>query len=186
MIKAYYKFKDIKSKLSLKEIYKIYHESISELKELFPNEEFAFKLSKELFFARCGTLFAESVFNSNNTGYIVLTDYGLAGDKEIVKNTIIHELLHFYPNCIEHDGEWQKKADIVNSKYHYEIEEIGFMPNEFIKEFILKHKERYKYMSVCLNCGTIEGYGHFSKIYQDPSKYTCRHCNANQFIVSEI
>lgn len=74
-------------------------------------------------------------------------------DIEGLENTIIHELLHTCPNCMNHGPEWKKYAKMVYDSYGYNIQrcanayEKGINGAEKPKEPERKKYERRVYNS---------------------------------------
>lgn len=69
-------------------------------------------------------------------------------NEEEVKNTIIHEILHTYPNCQCHTGEWKRRAQIVKNKLGYEITRLS-------RKELGETTRKPKYIIECQDCGTI-------------------------------
>lgn len=79
-------------------------------------------------------------------------------DRSIIKNTIIHELLHCLPNCNNHGVNFKKYADIINKQLGYNIARVGNKQLDFEKSNIQYNKdkdEKYKYKIKCEKCGII-------------------------------
>ena len=77
-------------------------------------------------------------------------------DESIIKNTVIHELIHCLPYCNNHGSEFKKYANIINEKLGYNITRVGNKKQDFEKsnlEYI--EKEEYKYKIECEKCGKI-------------------------------
>ena len=71
-------------------------------------------------------------------------------DDTIIKNTIIHELIHCLPYCNNHGKEFKKYANIINEKLKYNITRLGNKKEDYKKsnkEY--KEKENYKYKIKC-------------------------------------
>ncbi len=45
-------------------------------------------------------------------------------DKNIIKNTIMHELIHCMPYCNNHGAEFKKYARYINEKLGYNISRV--------------------------------------------------------------
>ena len=90
-----------------------------------------------------------------------------------IKNTIIHELLHTMPNCMNHGNEWQKHANIVNKKLGYNISRLATVENEVKKELIKKSK----YQIEC-ECGQTYFYNRKTKYMDRLETCSCHKCNS--------
>lgn len=101
--------------------------------------------------------------------YISISDR-LLENKDGLKNTIIHELLHTCPNCMNHKEPWKAVASKVNKAYGYNIkrcsgaEEKGVEPVE------------YKYVFKCKKCGVEVKQMRASKFTRNPRNYKCGCC----------
>lgn len=76
-------------------------------------------------------------------------------DDKIIKNTIIHELIHCIPYCNDHGKEFKKYASYINEKLGYNISRVGNKKEDYKKSNIeyIDEKESYNYKITCVNCG---------------------------------
>lgn len=75
---------------------------------------------------------------------------------EIIKNTIMHELIHCIPYCNNHGIEFKKYANIINNKLGYNISRVGNKKEDLKKSNIsYDEEEKYKYKIECERCGKI-------------------------------
>lgn len=104
--------------------------------------------------------------------------------EEIIKNTIIHELIHCIPYCTNHGNEFKRYAKIVKEKLGYEITRTGNKKEDFQKSNI-KYKENddYKYKIICKECGQVYYRKRLNKNFT--KKYRCK-CKGKLEIVEEI
>lgn len=67
-----------------------------------------------------------------------------------VKQTLIHEVLHTIPNCLNHGTSWKAAAKVMNDTYGYNISRTNNMAMDNLvgQEDILK-----KYVIKCAKCG---------------------------------
>ena len=96
-------------------------------------------------------------------------------DEKIIKNTIIHELIHCMPYCDNHGRHFKKYADIINKKLGYNISRVGNKKEDFEKSNLeYNEKEEYKYKIQCKKCGKI----FYRKRLQTnfTKKYRCSNC----------
>ena len=77
-------------------------------------------------------------------------------NESIIKNTIIHELIHCMPYCTNHGKKFKQYAQIINQKLGYNIARTGNKKEDYIKSNIeYNEQEQYKYKIKCKNCGQI-------------------------------
>ena len=77
-------------------------------------------------------------------------------NENIIKDTIMHELIHCMPYCTNHGVEFKKYAQVINKKLGYNISRVGNKKEDFEKSNIeyFEPKE-YKYKIICTKCGKI-------------------------------
>ena len=75
-------------------------------------------------------------------------------DDSIIKNTIMHELIHCIPFCNNHQKEFKKYATYINQKLGYDIQRVGNKKEDYEKSGkTIEEKEEYLYKIVCQKCG---------------------------------
>lgn len=77
---------------------------------------------------------------------------------DIIKNTIMHELIHCLPYCNNHGKEFKKYAELINEKLGYEIQRLGNKEKDYEKSNIVFDKSdevEYKYKVRCKECGIV-------------------------------
>lgn len=105
-------------------------------------------------------------------------------NEAIIKNTIMHEIIHCLPRCNNHGENFKKYANIINEKLGYEISRIGNKEKDFIKSN-LEFKEKpikYRYQIICEN-----GDQQFFRqriIKNFTRKYRCGKCGGKFKIIS--
>ena len=105
-------------------------------------------------------------------------------DDAIPMNTILHELLHTCPMCMNHGPEWTRRASIVRRKLGYNITRCA--EAEALTQNGVKLKEQEdKYAAVCLKCGrTVKTYKRWTSTLETISNY--RHggsCGGNLKVI---
>lgn len=78
-------------------------------------------------------------------------------DDKIIKNTILHEIIHCVPNCNNHGKEFKAYAKYINENLGYDIQRLGNKKEDYIKSN-LDYQENdleYKYKIKCKQCGLI-------------------------------
>ena len=87
-------------------------------------------------------------YKSYNKYYIEISRWVLDLNKEIIKNTIMHELVHCIPSCNNHGKEFKKYANIINNKLGYNITRLGNKREDFEKSNIKYVPVRIKEESI--------------------------------------
>lgn len=104
-------------------------------------------------------------------------------DENIIKNTIIHELIHCIPNCNNHGKEFKKYANYINTKLGYTIKTTGNKKEDYEKSNIQYQEDTtYKYKIKCQKCGQI--YYRKRKCTNFTKKYRCGKCGGKLTIVT--
>lgn len=89
-------------------------------------------------------------FNKHN---IEISKWVLDLEDDIVKNTIMHELIHCIPYCNNHGEEFKKYAYLINSNYGYDISRVGNKKKDFEKSNIeYNETKNYNYKIICKGC----------------------------------
>ena len=108
--------------------------------------------------------------------HIEISKWLMELDEGIIKNTIIHELIHCFPGCNDHGTTFKKYAKYINQKLGYSISRLGNKEEDYKKSNLeFEEKEDYKYKIVCQKCG--------QEIYRKRlnkkllSKYRCGLCH---------
>jgi predicted SprT family Zn-dependent metalloprotease len=90
--------------------------------------------------------------NDSNTFVIEIAPHLLneSLDKNVLKEIIIHELLHSCKNSYNHGKNWQELANKVNNAYPQYNIHSSIHIEEFDKYYVNK---KFKYILVCNKCG---------------------------------
>lgn len=74
-------------------------------------------------------------------------------DEDIIKNTIMHELIHCMPYCNNHGAVFKKYAKIINDSLGYDISRVGYKKKDFEKsDKEYNENKNYKYKIICKGC----------------------------------
>lgn len=74
-------------------------------------------------------------------------------NESIIKNTILHEIIHCFPNCNNHGTEFKKYANYINEKLGYDISRVGNKKEDYEKSNIeYTEKVNFKYKVICEKC----------------------------------
>lgn len=94
---------------------------------------------------------------------------------DIIKNTIIHELIHCLAYCNNHGINFKKYAKLINAKLGYNISRVGNKKEDFQDSKLeYKEKEEYKYKIQCKKCHKIFYRKRLQKNFI--KKYRCSKC----------
>ena len=104
-------------------------------------------------------------------------------NEDIIKNTIIHELIHCMPRCNNHGEIFKKYAKNINENLGYNITRVGNKEKDFNKSNLeYKEKEiKYNYKIICENCN----YSFFRQRVRKNfnKKYRCGKCGGKFEII---
>lgn len=101
---------------------------------------------------------------------------------DIIKNTIMHEIIHCFPDCNNHGKNFKMYAKIINEKLGYDISRVGNKEEDY-KKSNLEYKDetlKTRYKIVCKDCGLIYYRQRLSKNFE--RKYRCGKCKGKLMI----
>lgn len=88
--------------------------------------------------------------------HIEISNWVMQLKDDIIKNTIIHELIHCIPFCNNHGKEFKKYAKYINEKLGYKITTKGNIQEDYrSSQLEYTEEENYKYKIICQGCGQI-------------------------------
>lgn len=91
-----------------------------------------------------------------NKHHIEISNWVMELNDDVIKNTIIHELIHCIPFCNNHGKEFKKYANYINAKLGYNITTKGNVKSDYEKSHMeYVENNDYKYKIICQNCGQI-------------------------------
>ena len=104
---------------------------------------------------------------------------------DIIKNTIIHEIIHCFPDCNNHGKYFKMYAKIINKKLGYDISRLGNKEEDYKKSNLEYNQEKpkYKYKIICEKCGLIYYRQRMVKNFE--KKYRCGKCRGKLRILSD-
>ena len=117
-----------------------------------------------------------------NRHHIEISKWVLVLEDNILKNTIIHELIHCIPYCNNHGIEFKKYAKLINNAYGYDISRVGDKKRDYEKSNLEYNEgQKYNYRVVCKGCKQ-EFYR--QRINKDfVKKYICGKCKSKFEVV---
>lgn len=88
-----------------------------------------------------------------NKHTIEISKWVMELEENIIKNTIMHEIIHCFPYCNNHGKEFKEYARIINKKLGYDISRVGNKKLDYEKSNI-KYDENpnFKYKIICEKC----------------------------------
>lgn len=101
-------------------------------------------------------------------------------DDKIIKNTIMHELIHCMPFCNNHGEMFKKYASYINKYLGYDISRLGNRKKDSEESNIEYSEKDFKYTIVCKECGQVFHRNRLSRDFF--RKYRCL-CNGKLSLV---
>lgn len=88
-----------------------------------------------------------------NKHHIEISKWVMELEDNIIKKTIMHELIHCFPYCNNHGSEFKKYAKLINTNYGYDISRVGDKKKDFEKSNVeFTETRKYKYKIICKEC----------------------------------
>ena len=114
---------------------------------------------------------------------IEISEWVMDLNEDIIKNTIIHELIHCLPRCNNHGENFKEYAKSINDNLGYNITRVGNKEKDFNKSNLeYKDKEiKYNYKIICESCN----YSFFRQRVRKnfTKKYRCGKCGGKFEII---
>ena len=103
-------------------------------------------------------------------------------------NTILHELLHTCPGCMNHGQEWKKYAEMVRKNWGYDVKRTSSEEDKGVTTGNLNARERrenpYKYEVRCPRCGVVARRKTRCDLIENIGKYRCGICKGSLYTVT--
>lgn len=86
--------------------------------------------------------------------HIEISKWVMELNDKIIKDTIMHEIIHCFPGCSNHGAEFKKYANRINQNLGYNVSRLGNKEEDY-KKSNLQYNEKivYKYKIICKKCG---------------------------------
>ena len=111
-----------------------------------------------------------------NKHHIEISPWVMQLDDDIIKNTIMHELIHCLPHCNNHGQMFKKYAVFINEHLGYNISRVGNKKEDFLKSDVdFSEDEHYNYHITCKNCGQSFFRKRMNRNFT--RKFRCAKCN---------
>ena len=109
---------------------------------------------------------------------ISISVHHLQSSEQAIRNTLIHELLHTCPGCLNHGPKWKSYAALVQRQMGYNIVRAGGDKDKDapIEQARQEKRQGYqtRYLLVCTKCGQEFTRYRRSNLVLHPEKYRCR------------
>lgn len=96
---------------------------------------------------------------------------------EALQNTIIHEILHTCPDCLNHGYEWKRRAAIVKNKLGYDIKRCSDADEKGIDKNLVNGYRKPNYIVRCKKCGREVNKMRMCSIVKYPELWRCGVCS---------
>ena len=103
-------------------------------------------------------------------------------DEKIIKNTIMHELIHCMPFCNNHGDLFKKYANYINKNLGYDISRLGNKKEDYENSNLEYEEKAFKYTIKCTSCGKLIHRNRLTKDFF--RKYRCL-CNGKLQLIEE-
>lgn len=116
---------------------------------------------------------------------IEISKWVLDLNDDIIKNTIMHELIHCLPYCNNHGKEFKYYAELINKKLGYKIQRLGNRKEDYEKSNLKVDDSniKYNYRIRCMNCGIVFGRQRLKKNFI--RDYRCGKCKGKLELIEE-
>lgn len=123
-------------------------------------------------------------YNNYKKYTIEISEWVLELKDTIIKNTIMHELIHCMPYCNNHGKKFKENANLINKKLKYSISRVGNKKEDFERSNLEYIEDiNYKYKIVCTKCNNSFYRNRLPKYFI--KKYRCGKCNG-KFEIMQI
>ena len=163
----------------MKDLRKLYNECVSELKHI--HVDISNRIVEVKSNGRLRTVLGRCNYNRITGNYSIEINACLLTDEaetQAVKETIIHELIHTCPGCMNHGYEWKKRGEIASKLLGYNVCRLRSIDDLNNWKVEVK-RETYKYALVCNECGKEYKRKRWSEALANPSRYRCGRCNGS-------
>lgn len=122
-------------------------------------------------------------YRKYNKHHIEISKWLMDLNDDIIKNTIIHEIIHCLPDCNNHGKEFKKYSKLINEKLGYNITRLGNKKEDYEKSNLeFNENQKIKYVIACENCGLIYYRQRMAKNFT--KKYRCGKCKGKLRILN--
>ena len=121
-----------------------------------------------------------------NKHHIEISKWVMELEDDVIKNTIMHELIHCMPYCNNHGEHFKKYAKIINEKLGYNISRLGNKELDYKASNLdyEENKPKYRYEIICTGCGQKVLRQRVNKNFA--TKYRCGKCGGKFKILKNV
>lgn len=91
-----------------------------------------------------------------------------------LRETLMHELIHTCPGCMNHKAPWKVHVSKVNAALGMNIKRCNSAEDKGVEEVEVIERKKYNY--ICEGCGYKIGYARQCKFTRHPELYICGRC----------
>ena len=169
----------------MKDLRKLYSECVTELKHI--NMDISDRITEVKSNGRLRTVLGKCKYNRRTGNYTIEINTCLLEDKaetQAAKETIIHELIHTCPNCMNHGYEWKRRGDRASRMLGYHVERLAKI-DKLETQGVKVKQEEYKYACKCNKCGKIfSKRKRWSNTLENIENYTHGGCGGSLTVIS--
>ena len=122
-------------------------------------------------------------YDRYNKHHIEISKWVMKLDDSVIKNTIMHEIIHCFPGCNNHGTTFKNYASYINQKLGYNIKRLGDKEADYKLSNLdfEKDEKNYNYKIECQDCGLII---YRKRLKKDlVKKYRCGKCGGKLKII---
>ena len=111
-----------------------------------------------------------------NKHTIEISEWVMQLNEDIIKNTIMHEIIHCVPYCNNHGEKFKEYARLINKTLGYNITRVGNRQEDCKKSNVeFQESQSFKYKVECKGCGQVFYRQRIAKGFT--RKFRCGICN---------
>jgi len=163
----------------MKDLRKLYKECVLELNRI--NMDISDRIVEVKPNGRLRTVLGKCKYSHRTGTYSIEINTCLLADEaetQAAKETIVHELIHTCPGCMNHGYEWKRRGDRASRMLGYHVERCASV-DELETQGVIVKQETYKYALVCDSCGNQYKRKRWCEVLENPSRYKCGKCNGS-------
>ena len=102
---------------------------------------------------------------------------------EVLKATLIHEILHTCEGCHNHGAIWESYTHRINARYGYKVTQYATQEeiSACMEAGTFSPEARFRYIIDCARCGQRICRSKMSAFVRDPGRYVCS-CGSAQWV----
>ena len=168
----------------MKDLRKLYNDCVVELKRI--NMDISNRIVEVKPNGRLRTVLGKCKYNRRTGNYSIEINTCLLTDEaetQAAKETIIHELIHTCPGCMNHGYEWKRRGERASRMLGYDVCRLRSVDK--LNDWKVEVKEEtFKYALVCNDCGKEYKFKRWCGKLENPSRFVCGRCKGSLRVVS--